>query len=122
VQVALDAAALLRQRGVDPTICDARFAKPLDRELMLSLAAGHELLVLVEENVLAGGFGSAVVEHLADSGALSGGPNVIRAGIPDRFVTHGKPDLLHEEVGFTGERVAERVMGALERAGALRSA
>jgi 1-deoxy-D-xylulose-5-phosphate synthase len=122
VQVALDAAALLRQRGVDPTVCDARFAKPLDQELMLSLAAGHELLVLVEENVLAGGFGSAVVEHLADSGALSGGPNVIRAGIPDRFVTHGKPDLLHEEVGFTGERVAERVMGALERAGALRSA
>ena len=47
---------------------------------------------------------------------------MIRVGIPDRFVTHGKPDLLHEEVGFTGERVAERVMGALERASALRSA
>ena len=55
-------------------MCDARFAKPLDRELMLSLAAGHELLVLVEENVLAGGFGSAVLEHLADSGALAAGP------------------------------------------------
>jgi 1-deoxy-D-xylulose-5-phosphate synthase len=122
VQVALDAAVLLRKRGIEPTVCDARFAKPLDRELMLSLAAGHELVAVVEENVLAGGFGSAVVEYLADSGALLGGPIVIRAGIPDRFVTHGKPDLLHEEIGFTGERVAERVFGALERASALRSA
>jgi 1-deoxy-D-xylulose-5-phosphate synthase len=122
VQVALDAAARLRQRGVDPTVCDARFAKPLDGDLLESLATGHELLVLVEENVLAGGFGSAVVEHLADSGALRAGPGVIRVGIPDRFVTHGKPDLLHEEVGFTGERVTERVLGTLRRAGALRSA
>ena len=58
----------------------------------------------VEENVLAGGFGSAVLEHLSDSGTLAGGPAVIRFGIPDRYVTHGKPELLHEEVGLTAER------------------
>jgi 1-deoxy-D-xylulose-5-phosphate synthase len=115
VQIALDAAALLRPRGVDPTVCDARFAKPLDRELLHSLAASHDLLVTVEENVLAGGFGSAVLEHLSDSGTLAGGPAVIRFGLPDRYVTHGKPALLHEEVGLTAERVAERVQGALER-------
>ena len=60
VQVALEAAELLRRSGFEPTVCDARFAKPLDGELLMSLAAGHELLVTVEENVLAGGFGSAV--------------------------------------------------------------
>ncbi len=115
VEVALGAAQELGSRGIDPTVVDARFAKPLDGELLLSLAARHELLVLVEENVLAGGFGSAVLEHLSDSGTLAGGPAIIRAGIPDRYVTHGKPDLLHEEIGFTPERIAERVLGALER-------
>ena len=113
VQIALDAAATLRERGVDPTVCDARFAKPLDRELLHSLAASHELLVTVEENVLAGGFGSAVLEQLSDSGTLSGGPAVIRFGLPDRYVTHGKPDLLREEVGLTA--------GASRGAGARRA-
>jgi 1-deoxy-D-xylulose-5-phosphate synthase len=122
VQIALDAAAALRERSVEPTVCDARFAKPLDRELLHSLAAGHELVVTVEENVLAGGFGSAVLEHLSDAGTLAAGPAVIRFGLPDRYVTHGKPALLHEEVGLTAERVAERVLGALDRRGALRSA
>jgi 1-deoxy-D-xylulose-5-phosphate synthase len=119
VQIALDAAAELRERGLDPTVCDARFAKPLDRELLHSLAASHELLVTVEENVLAGGFGSAVLEQLSDSGTLAGGPAVIRFGLPDRYVTHGKPELLREEVGLTAARVAERVRAALERADAL---
>ena len=115
VQIALDTAAALRERGVHPTVCDARFAKPLDRELLHSLAASHELLVTVEENVLAGGFGAAVLEHLSDSGTLAGAPAVIRFGLPDRYVTHGKPALLHEEVGLTAERVTERVLGALDR-------
>jgi len=122
VQIALDAAATLRERGVDPTVCDARFAKPLDRELLHSLAAGHDLLVTIEENVLAGGFGSAVLEHLSDSGTLAAGPAVIRFGLPDRYVTHGKPVLLHEEVGLTAERVTERVLGALARRDALHRA
>jgi 1-deoxy-D-xylulose-5-phosphate synthase len=122
VQMALGAAAVLRGRGVEATVCDARFAKPLDRELLHSLAASHDLLVTVEENVLAGGFGSAVLEHLSDSGTLAAGPAVIRFGLPDRYVTHGKPALLHEEVGLTAERIAERVQGALDRRETLRSA
>jgi 1-deoxy-D-xylulose-5-phosphate synthase len=122
VQIALDAASTLRERGLDPTVCDARFAKPLDRELLHSLAASHELLVTVEENVLAGGFGSAVLEQLSDSGTLAGGPAVIRFGLPDRYVTHGKPELLREEVGLTAERVVERVLGTLRRSDALHSA
>jgi 1-deoxy-D-xylulose-5-phosphate synthase len=122
VQIALDAAELLRESGLEPTVCDARFAKPLDGELLRSLAAGHELIAVVEENVLAGGFGSAVLEHLADSDSAVGRPEVVRFGIPDRYVTHGKPELLHEEIGLTAERVAERIAGSLQPTGALKTA
>jgi 1-deoxy-D-xylulose-5-phosphate synthase len=112
VQVALRAAEILRERGLEPTVADGRFAKPLDGEMLDKLAADHELLVTVEENVLAGGFGSGVLEHLEDSfaGREEARARVLRVGLPDRYVTHGKPALLREEVGFTGEAVAERVL------------
>ena len=113
VPVALGAATLLAdQHGIEPTVADARFAKPLDAELIERLAAEHDLLVTVEENVLAGGFGSAVLEHLADRDLL-GRTRVLRIGLPDRYVTHGKPALLREEVGLTPESVAGRVAQAV---------
>jgi 1-deoxy-D-xylulose-5-phosphate synthase len=108
---ALGAADLLAERGLDVTVADARFAKPLDALLLASLAADHDLLVTVEEGVLAGGFGSAVWECLSDEGAAT--PRILRIGLPDRYVTHGAPALLHEEVGFTPERIAERVEAAV---------
>jgi 1-deoxy-D-xylulose-5-phosphate synthase len=108
---ALGAADLLAERGLDVTVADARFAKPLDAPLLAALAAEHELLVTIEEGVLAGGFGSAVWESLSDEGALA--PRILRVGLPDRYVTHGAPALLHEEVGFTAERIAERVEAAV---------
>jgi len=120
VAVALGAADLLaNEHGVDPTVADARFAKPLDGELLERLAAEHDLIVTVEENVLAGGFGSGVLEQLADNDLL-GATRVLRVGLPDRFVTHGKPALLREEVGLTPQAVADRVAQAvLEPSGAL---
>ena len=120
VQVALGAAArLTEEHGLDPTVADARFAKPLDAELIATLLADHELLVTVEENVLAGGFGSGVLELLADRDLLRD-RRVMRVGLPDRYVTHGKPALLREEVGLTPEAVATRVAEAvLEPRGAL---
>ena len=114
VQVALRAAEVLRNRGLEPTVADARFAKPLDGEMVERLASNHELLVTVEENVLPGGFGSAVLEHAED--AFADGrerARILRVGLPDRYVTHGKPSLIREEVGFTGEAVAERVLASL---------
>jgi 1-deoxy-D-xylulose-5-phosphate synthase len=109
VPVALGAASRLSEaHGIDPTVADARFAKPLDEELIASLAADHDLIVTVEENVLAGGFGSAVIEYLADNDLMAD-VRVLRVGLPDRYVTHGKPALLREEVGLTPEAVAERV-------------
>jgi 1-deoxy-D-xylulose-5-phosphate synthase len=113
VQVALGAAAVLtEEHGLDATVADARFAKPLDAELIATLLADHELLVTVEENVLAGGFGSAVLELLADRDLIRG-RRLVRVGLPDRYVTHGSPTLLREEVGLTPEAVAARVAEAL---------
>jgi 1-deoxy-D-xylulose-5-phosphate synthase len=107
---ALEAAEILARRGISVTVADARFAKPIDAGLAAQLAAEHDLLVTVEEGVLAGGFGSAVWETLSDAGVT---PRILRVGLPDRYVTHGSPALLHEEVGFTGERIAERIEAAV---------
>jgi 1-deoxy-D-xylulose-5-phosphate synthase len=95
---------------MDVTVADARFAKPLDAGLLAQLAAEHELLVTVEEGVLMGGFGSAVWECLSEAGSA---PRILRVGLPDHYVTHGAPKLLHQEVGFTGERIAERIEAAV---------
>ena len=95
-------------------MADARFVKPLDTELVERLALGHDLVVTIEEGVLQGGFGSAVLEHLEDRLPNPGErARVLRVGLPDRYVTHGKPNPLHEEVGFTGAHVAETVAAAL---------
>ncbi len=109
---ALGAADELERRDFSVTVADARFAKPIDAGLMAQLAAEHDLLVTVEEGVLAGGFGSAVWETLSETG-LTMAPRIVRVGLPDEYVTHGKPALLHEQVGFTAERIAERVQAAL---------
>ncbi len=117
VQMALGAADLLAQHDLEVTVADARFAKPLDTGLLAQVAAEHDLVVTVEEGVLMGGFGSAVWEALSDGGAA---PRIMRVGLPDRYVTHGAPGLLHEEVGFTAERIAERIESAvLDRRGTL---
>jgi 1-deoxy-D-xylulose-5-phosphate synthase len=108
---AIEAADLLAGDEIDVTVADARFAKPIDAGLMAQLAAEHDLLVTVEEGVLAGGFGSAVWETLNEAGTAP--PRILRMGLPDRYVTHGKPAFLHEEVGFTGERIAERIRAAI---------
>jgi 1-deoxy-D-xylulose-5-phosphate synthase len=116
---ALEAAAELARHDIAVTVADARFAKPIDAGLMAQLAAEHDLLVTVEEGVLAGGFGSAVWETLNETGAAGAGGaiRIIRVGLPDRYVTHGKPALLHEEVGFTGQQIAERVLAAISDRG-----
>jgi 1-deoxy-D-xylulose-5-phosphate synthase len=118
VAVAQAAAAILAGHDLRPTVADARFAKPVDGELAERLAREHDLVVTIEENVLPGGFGAAVLEHLED--AFEEGPaeraRVLRVGLPDRYVTHGKPALLRGEAGLTGEAVAERVLAALPSA------
>ncbi|MCX6388172.1 MAG: hypothetical protein NTX07_05525 [Solirubrobacterales bacterium] len=110
VSKSLAAAEILRETGINATVVDARFAKPIDVGLMAQVAAEHDLVVTVEEGVLQGGFGSAVWESLNEAGVEC---RMLRVGLPDRFVTHGAPALLHQEVGFTAERIAERVSAAV---------
>ena len=105
--MALDAADILADAGIDVTVADARFAKPLDAALLAQLAAEHDLLVTIEDGVLTGGFGTGVWEHYNEAGIPT--PRMLRIGLPDRFVTHGKPGLLYEEVGLTGAQIAERI-------------
>jgi len=105
VGIATAAARLLRAAGVAPTVVDARFVKPLDGELLDDLADSHERIVTIEENTLCGGFGSAVLEHLAARGVP-----VRRFGLPDTFVRHGDRARLLAEIGLTPQAVADVVL------------
>ena len=108
VMPSLEAADDLALKGIDATVINARFAKPLDTELILDVANRIKRIVIVEENVLSGGFGAAVLEAL-EKAAVSD-VEVKRLGIPDEFVTHGKQDLVRslyhlDAPGISGECV-----------------
>jgi 1-deoxy-D-xylulose-5-phosphate synthase len=107
---ALRASDILTEFHLSVGVVNCRFVKPLDTGLLHSLAASGRLLVTAEDNVLAGGFGAAVAEELADAGIAA---RLVRAGIGDRFVEHGsRVELLGEE-GLTGEALAELVRSRL---------
>jgi 1-deoxy-D-xylulose-5-phosphate synthase len=94
--------------GTEPTVVNARFAKPLDGALMRRLAATHDLIVTIEDHAALAGFGSAVLEAIEDVPS-----RVLRLGLPDRFVEHGKREILLSEVGLTPDAVAARVVRAV---------
>ena len=100
VGIAREAAVLMEGQGERPTVVDARFVKPLDGELLARLAGTHRRIVTIEENALAGGFGSAVLER------LGGAVEVLRFGIPDAFVPHGDRTRLLRDIGLTPQAVA----------------
>lgn len=106
VGVARLAAELLSRRGTSCTVVNGRFVKPLDEQGISDMALAHDVLVTVEENALAGGFGSAVGELLADRDLPV---DLLRLGIPDRFIAHGSPAQLLAEVGLVPEAVADSV-------------
>jgi 1-deoxy-D-xylulose-5-phosphate synthase len=113
VYPALKAAGDLEKRGFHATVVNARFIKPLDENLILSLAASHGRVLTVEENVVAGGFGSAVLELLADQGLF--GVAVKRLGIPDTFVEHGSQDILRQKFGLDAEGILKGALEVLEQ-------
>lgn len=106
VPIALDAAELLRQEGKQPKVINVRFVKPLDHELLLSLAKEGYHILTVEEASAAGGFGSAVLEFYAAEGFHDVVVEVI--GVPDTFVEHGSIAELRQEIGLTPERIAQQ--------------
>jgi 1-deoxy-D-xylulose-5-phosphate synthase len=106
-----EATRLLRQDGIRVTLVDPRWVKPLDPRLG-AVAGAHRLVVTVEDNVLAGGFGSAVAEVLSDEEVHT---PLLRLGIPDQFLPHGKRDVLLAELGLDAVGVAEQIRKSLHR-------
>jgi 1-deoxy-D-xylulose-5-phosphate synthase len=111
VMPSLEAAEHLALRGIDAMVINARFAKPLDRELILDVANRTKRIVIVEENVLSGGFGAAVLELLERAGASD--VKVKRLGIPDEFVTHGKQDFLRSLYHLDAQGIAKECIDFL---------
>jgi len=112
VHSSLEAADLLEGQGIRCTVVDARFLKPLDEDLILAAVRRCGRALTVEENVAAGGFGSAVLELLASHG-LAHIPVELLA-VPDEFVEHGTPSILRSKYGLDPEGIARR---ALQRFG-----
>ncbi len=113
VAPALDAAKELAKEGFGATVVNARFVKPLDEHLILNLAAKHGRVMTVEENMLAGGFGSAVLELLADRNLT--GITVKRLGIPDIFVEHGAQDVLRHKFGLDAAGILNSALDILKQ-------
>jgi 1-deoxy-D-xylulose-5-phosphate synthase len=113
VHPSLQAAENLAKDGMETTVVNARFVKPLDAELLLALARTKRLIVTVEEAYLAGGFGSAVLELLEENG-LQDRVRLVRMGIPDRLVTHGDPKLLLAKYGLDADGIYTRVRESID--------
>jgi 1-deoxy-D-xylulose-5-phosphate synthase len=109
---ALKAAEELAARGLSTTVADARFAKPLDRELILRLAATHKLLITVEEGAT-GGFGAHVLALLSEAGALDNGLKVRTMALPDKFLDHDKPDRMYAAAGLDAKGIVAKAVAAL---------
>jgi 1-deoxy-D-xylulose-5-phosphate synthase len=110
----LKAAEQLAAFGLSTTVADARFAKPIDEELIRRLAQNHEILVTVEENAI-GGFSAQVLQYLASSGLLDRGLKVRSMVLPDAFIDHGKPERMYELAGLSASGIVTTVLAALGR-------
>ena len=113
VYPSMEAAETLSNEGIETTVVNARFAKPLDSELIIALAQTKRLIVTVEEAYLAGGFGSAVMECLEQNGLLDR-VKIVRMGVPDRIVTHGDPKLLLAKYGLDADGIHQKVKETIE--------
>ena len=110
----IKAAELLKAQGITPTIADARFAKPLDQALILSLAEEHEAFITVEEGAI-GGFGSHVIQLLADQGVFDAGLKFRSMVFPDEFIDQASPTDMYNTAGLNAQHIAEKVMGLLQQ-------
>ncbi|MEM1077911.1 MAG: 1-deoxy-D-xylulose-5-phosphate synthase [Pseudomonadota bacterium] len=107
-----DACERLSARGITPTIADARFAKPLDREMILGLAADHEALITIEEGSV-GGFGSHVAQLLSDEGVFDAGLKFRSMVLPDQFIDQASPRDMYDIAGLNAEDIEARVLATL---------
>jgi 1-deoxy-D-xylulose-5-phosphate synthase len=116
---AVQAAERLRKEGVSTAVVNARFAKPLDRELITDVAKRVRYVITVEEGCKIGGFGSAVLETLSEAGVTDVTTKLL--GLPDWFIEQGPQDLLRERYGLTGEGIYQSVKELIGQAQATRN-
>ena len=114
LQEALSAADMLAAQGLSTTVADARFAKPLDTELVSDLARNHEVLLTIEEGAM-GGFGAFVLQHLAAHGLLDSGLRIRTLHLPDRFQDQDRPERMYEDAGLDARSIAASAIKALGR-------
>ena len=107
VGIGRDVAELLDGKGIEVELVDARFAKPLDEALLCELGKRFSRMLTLEDNVLAGGFGSAVLESLNEQGVNC---DLVRMGIPDEFIEQGRVDILFDLVNLDAESIAENII------------
>ena len=107
------AAEALSARGLTPTIADARFAKPLDEDLILSLAADHEALITIEEGAI-GGFGSHVGQLLAENGVFDRGLKFRSMVLPDIFIDQASPEDMYRVAGLDAKEIEAKVLDVLD--------
>ncbi len=112
VHESIKAADILKGKGFSATVVNCRFVKPLDTALLVDLAGQHAKIITVEENVLQGGFGSAVLECLSDAGVA--GFRLKRIGIEDIFVEHGATDTLRSKYGLDADGIARTALAMLD--------
>jgi len=113
VAPALEAAQKLTSSGIEATVVNARFAKPLDSELIIDLASRIKRIVTVEENTLSNGFGSSIADLLQKSGIISA--QVKSIGIPDEFVEQGSQAILRSKYGLDAKGIAQQVLALLSK-------
>ncbi len=108
----LTACEALEAKGITPTVADARFAKPLDRDLILKLAADHEALITIEEGAI-GGFGSHVAQLLAEEEVFDHGLKFRSMVLPDIFIDQASPEAMYDVAGLTAEHIEKKVLDVL---------
>lgn len=99
----------LKEQGYAVSLVNARFVKPIDEDAVLEAAAGHRLIVTMEENVASGGYGEKVLDCLADHGIACERCKCIRVTLPDAYIEHGNTELLKKEIGVDAESIVERI-------------
>lgn len=109
LQDAIDAAKLLESKSLSVTVADARFAKPLDRDIIKALATEHSTLITVEEGS-SNGFGAMVLEYLANTGLLDNGLKIRTLTLPDTYQNHASQDTQYKEAGLTAAHIAKHAL------------
>jgi 1-deoxy-D-xylulose-5-phosphate synthase len=99
----MECADMLAGKGIDVTVVNARFAKPLDENLIMKVARKHQIVLTVEDHTEVGGFGSAILELLVDKGINT--QNVQKMGIPDRFIEQGSRDIILKTLNLDAEGI-----------------